>query len=122
MSDNMTTTKNHFPVKDVTHKPKRMQGDMIKLRNAELGISDSQSSKESGSETLNVITLERAISFYKSKSADETNGKLYSATAKWLEELLVTRTLKTEAAVKAIVEEENKDEATAESSGGDTEA
>lgn len=106
MKDYMTTTSSSFPVKDVTHKPKRMQGDMIKLKEAELGISPEESVEEV--ETLNVITLERAIQFYKKMSSDAVNGKLYSATAKWLEELLVTRTLKTESAVKAVIEGENK--------------
>ena len=108
MSDYVTTTTSSFPVKDVTHKPRRMQGDMIRLKEAEAGLAVSDNT--SGSvEPLSVITLERAISYYKKMSADETNGKLYSATAKWLEELLVTRTLKTEAAVKAVIEGENKD-------------
>lgn len=119
MSDyTTTTTTSHFPVKDVTHKPKRMQGDMIRLKEAEAGIQNSQEPAES-TETLSVITLERAISYYKRMSADATNGKLYSATAKWLEELLVTRTLKIEAAVKAVIEGESKDEAT--ETNGDTE-
>ena len=104
MSD-ITTTRNGFPVKDITHKPKRMQGDMIRLKEAESNTTNSQNVM--GEETLTVVTLERAISYYKRMSADETNGKLYSATAKWLEELLVTRTLKTEAAVKAVIKEEN---------------
>ena len=117
MSNNMTTTTNHFPVKDITHRPKRMQGDMIRLKEAEEGISNTDSPNTN--EPLSVITLERAISYYKSMSADATNGKLYRATAKWLEELLVTRTLKTEAAVKAVIKEEKKDEATEAS--GDTE-
>lgn len=110
MSD-MTTTRSGFPVKDITHKPKRMQGDMIRLKEAEAGLTDSENVTESN-EPLSVITLERAISYYKRMSADPNNGKLYTATAKWLEELLVTRTLKTEAAVKAVIKEENKDEAT----------
>ena len=106
MNDYTTTTANMFPVKDVTHKPKRMQGDMIRLKEAEAGITDSESTPNSN-ETLSVVTLERAISHYKRMSADPINGKLYTATAKWLEELLVTRTLKTEAAVKAVIKEEN---------------
>ena len=111
MSDYVTTTSSSFPVKDITHKPKRMQGDMIKLREAEQGIINNEDSV-SVNDTLSVITLERAISYYKRMSNDENNGKLYVATAKWLEELLVTRTLKTEAAVKAVIKEENKNEAT----------
>lgn len=114
MSDYTTTTSSSFPIKDITHKPKRMQGDMIRLKEAEEGIINSVSSTEN--ESVSVITLERAISYYKSKSADEVNGKLYSATARWLEELLVTRTLKTESAVKAVIEGESKDE-TAEAVG-----
>ena len=96
----------NFPVKDITHKPKRMQGDMIKLREAELGITPDQSPADDNNTVLKVVTLERAIAHYKRMSADATNGKLYEATAKWLEELLVTRTVKT----KAVVEGENKDE------------
>ena len=108
--NDMTTTRTGFPVKDITHKPKRMQGDMIRLKEAEAGIANENTAESS--EPLSVITLERAISYYKKMSADPINGKLYTATAKWLEELLVTRTLKTEAAVKAVIKEENKDEAT----------
>lgn len=112
-----TTTKDFFPVKDITHRPKRMQGDMIRLQGREYDSESNKSTNSTGvEETVQVVTLERAISYYKKKSNDETNGRLYSATAKWLEELLVTRTLKTEAAVKAVIEGENKDEATS----GDT--
>ena len=108
--NDMTTTRTGFPVKDITHKPKRMQGDMIRLKEAEAGIANENTTESN--EPLSVVTLERAISYYKKMSADPINGKLYTATAKWLEELLVTRTLKTEAAVKAVIKEENKDEAT----------
>lgn len=89
--DYTTTTASNFPVRDVTHKPKRMQGDAIRLRNSELGVSNDKNNASNNSEPLAVITLERAISYYKRMSADEVNGKLYSATAKWLEELLVSR-------------------------------
>ena len=98
----------NFPVHDITHKPKRRQGDMIKLKQQyEGGVTDEAPVEETNA-PLKVITLERAISYYKRMSADETNGKLYEATAKWLEELLVTRTSKTEAARKAVFEGENK--------------
>lgn len=99
-----------FPVQDITHKPKRMQGDMIKLNQQVNNTEDSASVIPD--EGLNVITLERAITYYKRMSGDATNGKLYEATSKWLEELLVTRTLKTKAVMKA--EEEKTD-------NGDTE-
>lgn len=108
---NYTTTKNFFPVKDVTHKPKRMQGDMIKIRERELGIvSDDPQADTEQTEGLSVVTLERAITYYKKMSSDQVNGNLYSATAKWLEELLVTRTLKTEAVAKAVIKGENINE------------
>ena len=105
MSDYITTVSDSFPVKDITHKPKRMQGDMIRAKeNIDVVTTDSDDVAE---DTLSIITLERAINYYKKKSADKTNGKLYSATANWLEELLITRTLKTEAAVKAVKESSN---------------
>ena len=110
MNDYVTTVKSNFPVKDITHKPKRMQGDMIRL--AESANSTTETPVDN--ETVSVITLERAISYYKRMSTDSTNGRLFEATAKWLEELLVTRTLKTEAAVKAVIKEEN-------ATNGDTE-
>ena len=111
--NDVTTTRNGFPVKDITHKPKRMQGDMIRLKESEESLTDNENTTK-GSESLSVITLERAISYYKKMSTDPYNGKLYTATAKWLEELLVTRTLKTEAAVKAVIKEESNNEGEAD--------
>ena len=94
MSNDFTTTSNGFPVQDITHKPKRMQGDMIKLKESELGLNNDNVTVDRENAPLEVITLERAISYYKSKSTDSINGKLFYATAEWLEELLVTRTFK----------------------------
>lgn len=97
----------NFPVQDITHKPKRQQGDMIHLKQLEeQGIEESPATVQEDS-TLKIITLERAISYYKRMSSDPKNGKLYEATAKWLEELLVTRTVKTSGAVKALNAEED---------------
>lgn len=97
----------NFPVQDITHKPKRQQGDMIRLKQLEeQGVEESPATVQEYS-TLKIITLERAISYYKGMSADPKNGKLYEATAKWLEELLVTRTVKTSGAVKALNAEED---------------
>lgn len=93
----------NFPVSDITHRPKRKQGDMIRLKQAQEGIITEDSHKE---ETLEVVTLERAISHYKSMSADSVNGKLYQATAKWLEELLVTRNHKAKVSEITTAEEE----------------
>lgn len=97
----------NFPVQDITHKPKRQQGDMIRLKQLEeQGVEESPATVQEDS-ILKIITLERAISYYKRMSADPKNGKLYEATAKWLEELLVTRTVKTSGAVKALNAEED---------------
>lgn len=101
----------NFPVEDITHKPKRRQGDMIRAQNRQFDAETSD--YPSGDDTdkpLQIITLERAISYFKRKSNDPENGKLYSATSKWLEELLVVRSTKTEAARKAVFEENVTDE------------
>ena len=97
----------NFPVQNITHKPKRQQGDMIRLKQLEeQGVEESPATVQEDS-TLKIITLERAISYYKRMSTDPKNGKLYESTAKWLEELLVTRTVKTSEAVRSIVEEDS---------------
>ena len=96
----------NFPVQDITHKPKRQQGDMIRLKQLEEQGGEESPATVQEDSTLKTITLERAISYYKRMSADPKNGKLYEATAKWLEELLVTRTVKTSGAVKALNAEE----------------
>lgn len=89
----------NFPVRDITHKPKRQQGDTIRAKQlAENGVENSVENVENS--PLKIITLERAISYYKRKSNDPENGKLYGATAQWLEELLVTRSVKTKAVLK----------------------
>lgn len=98
-----------FPVEDITHKPKRMQGDMYKLKQKLEEVDNPDTPEESDDEgSLKVITLERAIAYYKSKSNDEKNGELYKATAKWLSELLVTRSSKTLS--KAVSNEESVEE------------
>ena len=97
----------NFPVQDITHKPKRHQGDMIRLKQLEEQGVEEPTVTEQKDSTLKIITLERAISYYKRMSADPKNGKLYEATAKWLEELLVTRTVKTSGAVKSLNAEED---------------
>ena len=93
-----------FPVIDITHKPKRLQGDMIRLKEAQEGKSDKTLPEQGEDNSLKVVTLERAITYYKKMSADKENGKLYEATAKWLEELLVTRTVKIGAIAKEVIE------------------
>jgi hypothetical protein len=107
----------NFPVENITHKPKRMQGDIIRQKNEEdtapqRGRSSSSSMNASG--TLSVITLERAVPFYEELAVqDPVNAKLFIATSKWLKELLVTRSTKIEAAVKAtFAKEEDTNDST----------
>ena len=110
MSYDRTTVSgvSNFPVVDITHKPKRQQGDMIRARQIEEGKLSSDEGNSKSNEPLKVITLERAISYYASLSNDPENGKLYQATSKWLNELLVTRSSKIESAIsKSLKEKEN---------------
>ena len=91
MSDVMTT-KDRFPVVDITHQPKRMQGDAIAMKEA---TSDEITPIVAEEETLTVVTLERAITFYSQLASQRgANSKLYLATANWLKELLATRNVK----------------------------
>ena len=91
MSDVMTT-KDRFPVVDITHKPKRMQGDAIAMKEA---TSDAITPIVAEEETLTVVTLERAITFYSQLASQRgANSKLYLATVNWLKELLATRNVK----------------------------
>lgn len=92
----------NFRVEDITHKPKRRQGDMIKLKQAEMSEGDTPTQvPESVPESL---TLERAITFFKSNSSHPTYGNLCAQTSAWLEELFISRTAK-----KSPVKEDNND-------------
>ena len=109
--DTVSGTSN-FPVIDITHKPKRRQGDMIRLKEQSEGISLTDSTSETPNSEDDVptsITLERAISYYKKQSNDRAKGKLYEATAKWLEELLVTRSVKTTEAARNAQKSDTKE-------------
>ncbi len=92
--ESMTTTNNLFTTIDISHKPKRMQGDSFK--NTPLALEKELSNKTSSEEKTEAIpeflTLEKAIAYFESKSDSITNeGKFYTATAKWLRELLEFR-------------------------------
>ena len=105
----------NFPVENITHKPKRMQGDSIKQKYEEETEPQQRGRSTvavNAGGTLSVITLERAIPFYEEMAdKDLVNAKLFIATSKWLKELLVTRSTKIEAAVKAtFVKEEDKND------------
>ena len=78
------TTKDNFPVIDITHKPKRMQSDNLRA------VSQVTTAMEIDSPTTSVPaspTLERAIEFYESH-ADGEYRTLYLQTAKWLREYM----------------------------------
>lgn len=80
------TTRDNFPVIDVTHKPKRMQGTNLKT------MSEPESRQETfESNVPQSATLERAIQFYESNAQGEYKV-LYSQTAKWLREYM-TKTM-----------------------------
>lgn len=83
MSD-MGTVKDNFPVIDITHKPKRMQGDSFK-EPVKQEISEDVRRKEITE--LGTVTIERAIKFYETNAHGEYRV-LYLQTAKWLREHL----------------------------------
>ena len=87
----MTTVSDNFPVVDITHKPRRMQSDNLKVASNEEPVV-SMSGVES--DIPSVVTLERAINFYESHSTGEYKN-LYSQTAKWLREFM-SRTIQVE--------------------------
>ena len=75
-----------FPVIDITHKPKRMQGAFIPEVEA--------TNPESGDEQLTSVTLERAILIMEEKSKfTRSQGErlLFHAVATWLKEYLSIR-------------------------------
>lgn len=78
------TTKDNFPVVDITHRPKRLQGDNIKKM---IGDSPNESMDNLTPIVPQVVTLERAISFYESHAEGEYQ-MLYTQTAKWLREFM----------------------------------
>lgn len=88
MPDMMTTT-DKFPTVDITHKPKRSQGDNLKK-----AIQDPDKSTEgveiATSDIPTVLTVERAIRYYESHAEGELKS-LYSQTAKWLTELIARK-------------------------------
>ena len=87
MSD-MTTTREGFTTIDVTHRPKRLQGDNIRALS-----EDVPEEQVEGNFVPNVLTLERAIRYYESNAVGEMKH-LYKQTAKWLRSLL-DRSVKT---------------------------
>lgn len=88
MPDMMTTT-DKFPTVDITHKPKRSQGDNLKNANIDPD-SPVEGAEISTSDIPTVLTVERAIRYYESHAEGELKS-LYSQTAKWLTELIARK-------------------------------
>ena len=89
MRGRYSTTQDIFPVRDITHRPKRMQSDNLKRAaiNSKEEEEEVVTIGEKSNDILKVLTLERAIVFYEANATGEFE-KLYIQTAKWLRELL----------------------------------
>lgn len=80
------TTKDNFPVVDITHKPKRMQSD--NLKSASQVTTDMENTDSPLTPNVPVTpTLEKAIEYYESHAEGEYRT-LYLQTAKWLREFM----------------------------------
>ena len=80
------TTKDNFPVIDITHKPKRMQADNLKAV-ATMTTAMEQDDAPMTNAIPATPTLERAIAYYETHAVGEFR-LLYSQTAKWLREYM----------------------------------
>lgn len=79
------TTLANFKVENVTHKPKRKQGDFAKnLPKTE----DKVSSSEDNDLNVGTVTIESAIKYFASHTKDNPKlSALYTQTALWLSRL-----------------------------------
>ena len=103
----ITTTSSLFgQTIDITHKPKRVQGENFKGTPLHLNPDKEVSVSSKSMDVPTFITLERAITFYEDNSNSVTDeGKLYSVTAKWLRELLDFRANKAKSGLKTPITE-----------------
>lgn len=104
MSMTMTTREN-FPVVDVTHRPKRMQGDNLRT----MAEHSPEAQEVAESNVPQSATLERAIQFYESNAQGEYKA-LYTQTAKWLREYLTKTMPVVQVPTESPVEAETEDE------------
>ena len=79
------TTKDNFPVINITHKPKRMQSDNLRAVNHVTTAMETENPVTSSVPTT--PTLERAIEYYETHAEGEYRT-LYLQTAKWLREFM----------------------------------
>lgn len=98
------TTKDNFPVVDITHRPKRMQGTNLKT----MVDHETESNEVHESNVPQSATLERAIQFYESNAQGEYRV-LYAQTAKWLREYMTKTMPVVEAPMESPVEAESED-------------
>lgn len=88
MDERVTTTGSNFPVIDITHKPRRYQGDSITNDTSSVSVSDNVVH----SNIPQNPTLESAITFYLN-NADGNYKSLYSFTANWLKSILQSKNI-----------------------------
>lgn len=107
----------NFPVENITHKPKRMQGDAIRAKMREQQRSNPTThSNMPSNEPLTVVTLERAISYYEDRGkSSDPNSALFTATAKWLRTLLAVQNSQRVQAEQTIVANGGESDETSES-------
>lgn len=104
-NNEVLTTSANFPVQDITHKPKRMQGESFRNKGDE-----TESNPDNSERNVDNIpdNIEGAIRYCeataKAFAHSPKTSKLYSNIAKWLRELLVTRN------PKSIVEAKSAEE------------
>lgn len=79
------TTKDNFPVIDITHKPKRMQSENLRAVNSVTTAMEIDNPVVSSVPAT--PTLERAIEFYETHANGEYKT-LYLQTAKWLRDYM----------------------------------
>jgi hypothetical protein len=88
----ITTTRGSFPDHNITHKPKRLQGDNIRLAQNVVEVATINGDiTTTVNDVPTVLTLERAIEYYMKHSSDGSTARLYQATVKWLTELLTSK-------------------------------
>ena len=104
-----------FECVDITHKPKRMQGDSFRKNDESISCVDGSNKGKSEGMILcdlpvegSFITLEKAIDFYEKNSQ---KSDIFKNTAFWLKDLLVLRKSAIQAAKEQVqadlVNEEN---------------
>ncbi len=78
-----------FPVEDITHKPRRRQGDNIKTNSVTYAGDYSPSHQDpSFADVPETLTPERLVKFYEENVDGSKLGEVYSVTAKYLRQFI----------------------------------